>query len=77
MAEYDELYFILREANNQIAWLESKADALAIAGEKAENVLEVLLERFEIWEGRPAARGTATAALRELSTALRQYKETR
>ena len=50
------------------------ADALADAGDKVENVLEVLLVR-EIWEARPAALAVATEALRELGAALREYRE--
>jgi hypothetical protein len=46
------------------------AEALAEAAEKAENALEVLLD-----EPSSLARGTARAALRELTAARRQYRE--
>jgi len=56
----------------RLATRHAAADALAVAGEKAENAFEAFLNRNDV-----STRGTARAALRELSAALRQYQETR
>lgn len=88
--EVRELHLKLREANNEIAQLESKANALAVAGDKTENALLALLDDIQaknfayitFGEYREGAicgdmtLGTARAAQRELA-ALRRHEETK
>ena len=51
------------------------ADALAVAAEIAENALEVLLDNTNVWDDLSIPLGTVTAARRELSSTLREYRE--
>jgi hypothetical protein len=55
--------------------LRTAADALAEAGEKAENALEIFANATEVRYFTDSEIGAARAALRELSAALRQYQE--